>query len=353
MPQACHSGAPANPSLQTFQVLLGCMHQILAVTDSSTQHLFEPSVAMQEEEEEESEEEADDEDDEEEVQQTLALTSAQHQPLRIKVPVHAHVLRHPYLESIGLVVDPALSCLCCESCKVALVPNHVDTHVKKIHGCDFYRIDNNLLAEACQRLGASSELPCMKGPGIKQQCAGLTLYDGIGCTLCHYACLSRETMRKHFQHSHPKSRPASLWPQVLVQQLDKQKSNMFFRVEPWNKPKAMPDDIYLKNVEESLEADRTEKGKEAETNARQISPWLLTTRWHEHFAGYDPEELRQLVAKPKKDEFPGLHNVVNNLFKLGLEIMDNCPELVLQRLNTPDPAKTYVDTNTQVYLFFC
>jgi len=46
------------------------------------------------------------------------------------------------------------------------------------------------------------------------------------------------------------------------------------------------------------------------------------------------------VAIPKKDEFPGLKDVVENLFESGLEMIDNCPELVLQRLNTPDPAKT-------------
>ena len=206
--------------------------------------------------------------------------------------MHAHVLRHPYLDSLGLIVDPALACLCCESCKVALVPEHVDSHVKKNHGSGCICVNNNLLAEACQRLGASSELPCMNRPGIKRQYAGLALYDGIGCTHCQYACLSHESMRKHFQHHHHEHRPAKFWPGALVQQLDRQTSRTFFRVEPWNKPKAMPDGIYLRNLEESLEADRTEKGWEGQANARQISPWLLTTQWHTHFAGHDPAELK-------------------------------------------------------------
>ena len=254
--------------------------------------------------------------------------------------MHAHVLRHPYLESLGLIVDPALGCLCCESCKVALVPAHVDSHVKNFHGCSCICISNDLLVEACQRLGASSELPCMKGPEIKRQYAGLKLYEGIGCTLCQHACLSHESMRKHFQQHHHKHRLTKNWPQALVQQLDKQTSKSFFRVEPWNKPEAMPNSIYLRNLEESLEADRTKKGWEGQANTRQISPWLLTTQWHMHFAGHDPAELKRLVAIPKKDEFPGLQDVVANLFESGLEMIDNCPELVLQKLNTPDPAKT-------------
>ena len=255
--------------------------------------------------------------------------------------MHAHVLRHPYLESLGLIVDPVLSCLCCESCKVALVPRHVEAHIKKTHGCAGICINKDQLAEACLRLDVSSEMPHMKGPDIKQQHAGLALYEGIGCPHCPYACLSRESIRKHFWQDHPGHRPAEFWPQVLVQRLDKQTNNTFFRVEPWNKPEAMPDDIYLKNIEESLEDDRRgEGGGTGEVNARQVSPWLLTTRWHEHFAGYDARELKQLVATPKKDEFPGLHNAVKELFGVGLTTIDSCPELVLQRLNTPDPAKT-------------
>jgi hypothetical protein len=148
-------------------------------------------------------------------------------------------------------------------------------------------------------------------------------------------------MHKHCKGHHPGHRQAEpCWPQVLIQQLDKQTSNTFFRVEPWNKPEAMPHEIYLKTLEESLEADRKVKGGEEDMNSRQISPWLLTTRWHKHIAGYDPRELRQLVANPKRNEFPGLHNAIDHLFKVGLTTMDSCPELVLQRLNTPDPAKT-------------
>jgi hypothetical protein len=274
--------------------------------------------------------------------------------------VHAHILRHPYLESLGLVVDPVLSCLCCESCRIALVPKHVNAHIKKMHGLDSIDVNGVKLAEACKRLGALSDLPNMKGPNIKQQHAGLALYDGIGCTRCQYACLSRESMRKHFQQCHQDVKLQTIWPQALVQQLDKQTSNTFFRVEPWAKPEAMPDSIYLKNLEESLEAERTEGRREGETNARQISPWLLTTRWHEHIAGHDPIELKELVTVPKKHEFPGLHDAVKYLFKVALDMIDNCPELVLQRLNTPDPAKTYslslslsYYTKTSILMYMC
>src|SRR5215470_2006599 len=99
---------------------------------------------------------------------------------------------------------------------------------------------------------------------------------------------------------------------IKVQQLDRQVHNSFFQVMVWKEGRCMPDDIYLKDLEERLEQDDFEhnEGGEGGINARQISPWLLTTRWHEHVAGHDPVELKGLVATPKKDEFPGLHDAV-------------------------------------------
>ena len=62
--------------------------------------------------------------------------------------------------------------------------------------------------------------------------------------------------------------------------------------------------------------------------------------WHKYVAGHNPMELKVLVAMPKKEEFPGLCDGIKRLFELGMEVMDMCPELVLQRLNMLDPAKT-------------
>jgi hypothetical protein len=240
------------------------------------------------------------------------------------------------------VVDPALKMLCCESCKVALVPRHVDAHIHKTHDCGHIRISQDRLKQACDKLEAALEMPNMLCPEKPLQYAGLALYDGIGCRHCSYACLSHETMRKHHQRCHPEMRTERHWPQVKVQQLDRQIHSSFFRVLPWNKPELVSDDLYLKNLDHKMDFEGLgdNLATDEEVNARQVSPWLLTTKWHMHVAGYDPGELKALVATPKKDELPGLSNAIKELFQMGKDAMKRCPELVLQRLNTPDPAKT-------------
>lgn len=77
-----------------------------------------------------------------------------------------------------------------------------------------------------------------------------------------------------------------------------------------------------------------------QTDQRCISPWLLTTKWHEHVKGHDAKELCSLIAFPTKMEYPGLSLGVQQYFAEATEEMDTLQELTLQNINTPDPAKT-------------
>ena len=80
--------------------------------------------------------------------------------------------------------------------------------------------------------------------------------------------------------------------------------------------------------------------KRGNVDKRSVSPWLLTTKWHEHVHGYDVKELYDLVAFPRKTEFPGLVSTVQEYFADATEEMQTLQELTLQMLNTADPAKT-------------
>jgi Orsellinic acid/F9775 biosynthesis cluster protein D len=249
------------------------------------------------------------------------------------------LLRHPLLSSLGLVVDPILQAVCCESCKVALEPKHLASHIRKTHGFHYIHIDTAKLINICTELGAMEELPSVEGDVIQPQFAGLAIHNGIGCRHCHYVCISETNMKKHHLSHHCKMGAATSWLVVKIQQLDKQTHKTFFRVQPWDKMDVVSDDDYLRNLKELMEVIEQEY-EEGGNDARQISPWLLSTRWHEHIEGYDTKELRELVKVPSKDEFPGLREGLEHLFALALEAVDELPELVLQKLNTPDPAKT-------------
>jgi hypothetical protein len=75
------------------------------------------------------------------------------------------------------------------------------------------------------------------------------------------------------------------------------------------------------------------------TDHRSISPWLLTTRWHQHIEGYQINELINLIAFPNQNEFPGLKTVVIRYFQDATNLLTSLSELTLQILNSEDPIK--------------
>ncbi|KAI6043294.1 hypothetical protein EDC04DRAFT_2510853, partial [Pisolithus marmoratus] len=92
----------------------------------------------------------------------------------------------------------------------------------------------------------------------------------------------------------------------------------------------------LKELEPTLQVIQTP------LDGRMVSPWLLTTRWHEQVAGMDIKQLCSLVALPKNDDgdIPGLKDVVEAYYEEAIPLLDRTGELVLQRLNSPDPIKS-------------
>ncbi|KAI6158487.1 hypothetical protein EDD17DRAFT_1488651 [Pisolithus thermaeus] len=95
-------------------------------------------------------------------------------------------------------------------------------------------------------------------------------------------------------------------------------------------------DSLLKELEPTLQV------VQVPLDGRMVSPWLLTTRWHEHMAGKDIKQLCSLVALPKNNDadIPGLRDAVEAYYEEALSLLDRTGELVLQRLNSPDPTKS-------------
>ncbi|KAH7918103.1 hypothetical protein BV22DRAFT_985743, partial [Leucogyrophana mollusca] len=88
----------------------------------------------------------------------------------------------------------------------------------------------------------------------------------------------------------------------------------------------------------------------APQDSRMVSPWLLTTKWHKHTEGHDVDGLRKLVAFPKGEEpaTRGLTKAVESYYQAATGLLEHTDELVLQRLNSPDPAKSGI-SNTPLH----
>ncbi|KIK10396.1 hypothetical protein PISMIDRAFT_20449, partial [Pisolithus microcarpus 441] len=100
-------------------------------------------------------------------------------------------------------------------------------------------------------------------------------------------------------------------------------------------------------VDELLkELDQQLKTVQVPTDGRLITPWLLTTRWNEWAKWFKKptEELRALVSLPQsslpdEEHYKPLSEIIQLYFEDALALIDTTDELVLQRLNSPDPSK--------------
>jgi hypothetical protein len=98
--------------------------------------------------------------------------------------------------------------------------------------------------------------------------------------------------------------------------------------------------VEVQDLRHKCDAAYTSFGPSDNEN-RTVSPWLLTTRWHEHVAKYDSQKLRQLVEFPNQNE-AGLARLEKGVFAVmtrGMNLIVKTPVLVLQELNSPDPVK--------------
>jgi hypothetical protein len=123
-----------------------------------------------------------------------------------------------------------------------------------------------------------------------------------------------------------------------VQQIHRGSKSSFFQVIPRQAAPPNPDDLEAERLWKAVkEADKQDQQRDI--NARQVTPFLLTTRWHEHVQGYNTAELVALVTHPKREEFPGLLHAAKHLFEGATQLIDETPELILQILNSADPDK--------------
>jgi hypothetical protein len=121
-----------------------------------------------------------------------------------------------------------------------------------------------------------------------------------------------------------------------------QSARTWFRVSDSTECIAQSSDMLLDQLQEQMATVLEDPHQPTTTDHRSISPWLLTTRWHEHINGYHIKELIDLIAFPKEAEFPRLKEVVIGYFQEATDLLPSLSELTQQILNSEDPLKQYV-----------
>jgi Protein of unknown function (DUF3505). len=240
---------------------------------------------------------------------------------------------------LGLIVNTELSNLCCEACRCTCYAEHVSTHLKNKHPDAHITLNMETLNSICKKMQVQSKMPLML-PGIRDEFDGIRVQDGISCTHYEFACRSDQYMEEHHRKTHPWYTASAKWPKVKVQQLNQGSGTAccYFQIKQRNTPEITTDDATVSQLSGEIHfLDEQDEEQAEEINAWMVSPWLLSTKWHEHVSGYNVAELKAQVTPPKPDEFPDLTNCIMHLLLDGEEIIDEVPELVLQRLNSPYP----------------
>ncbi|KAG2358065.1 hypothetical protein BDR07DRAFT_1295937, partial [Suillus spraguei] len=146
--------------------------------------------------------------------------------------VHADASRsihNEFLKTLNLTMQEELRILCCEICQVAIPQDAAKTHITKEHSRTIF--DAVKFKKAVRELGISSDLPALSGPRSWRLRNG-----GPGTHQVYWE------MKDHIKPQVPH--------QGLIQSI-------------------------MKEIESVLRVI------EAPGDKRMVSPWLLTTRWHQ------------------------------------------------------------------------
>lgn len=251
---------------------------------------------------------------------------------------HQSMDHHPYLDTLGIVVNSNLRCLICESCQCALTPIQVQPHLSYSHANAHIHIDPKLFESAVKAMDVLSMLPPVPDSGSFPQVQGLKLFQGIGCEFCVKPFGETSGMLKHHRENHSHEPIPRHWRIAFYQQFHPKYARTLFEVVPKTSHQSTTIDDLIANLQEDL-LPATSDVVVTRARPRMISPWLRTTKWHEHVAPFPVAELRALVATPKKEELPGLALSIQFYFARATKLIETTDELVLQYLNSPDPAK--------------
>lgn len=168
--------------------------------------------------------------------------------------------------------------------------------------------------------------------------SGLTVVDNVfGCSLCPNTG-SEKAVRAHIKKAHP-GLNTDIIPRLQCQTLNPGGTKINFRVHARLPPAISPPTDSLLDQFHAFDWRQVTSG--ALPNSRLISPFLLRSHWHKLVQPYTEQisQLCDLVAMPKDDEFPELQGHIHTYFDRATRLLDHTEDLVLQRVNSPDPDK--------------
>ena len=221
----------------------------------------------------------------------------------------------------------------------------VSAHCKLAHPDARFKVNNLQLKQAIEDLDVDAVFPELSHEVVYDEFAGLRLKMGIYCRHCLKVMGTTGSASTHYSLEHGDvTKPTDL-PTGPYQQLRNGRDRELYRVNPRSRKPTSSDEMLVTTLRAETDKAFAEVIQTSDLNSRAVSPWLLSTKWHLHVDGYDPEELMALVKPLTKRENSRLVDLVHQYFEDATDLIDYTDELTLQHLNTSDPTKSYVNLN--------
>ncbi|KAG2741286.1 hypothetical protein P692DRAFT_20751438, partial [Suillus brevipes Sb2] len=248
-------------------------------------------------------------------------------------------IHREYLKTLNLTINEELRILCCEICCVAVPQDNAKTHIKTQHSEKTF--DAAKFAKVMAEEGVRSDMPNLQGP--RSLVKELAVHDALACSHCNKVLTNIKGMRNHHTDTHRGIAMPREWRACKAQQLRSGGPGTHQML--WEVEGRIEGEVQARTKELigaiMKEMETVLRVVEAPEDKREVSPWLLTTGWHEHLAGQKAEDLMDLAALPKKDDelMPFLKESVQAYYESALALVSTTDEVTLQRLNSPDPGK--------------
>lgn len=249
----------------------------------------------------------------------------------------SQLIRDPALTQLGLAVNTRLNTVVCLGCKVALGRNELAAHIRDQHVDSGLHINWKLVNDILIKLEVLPDLPTL-GHGPYHAFQGLATHHVLLCSHCSKTYKTEGSITWHHKTEHNHIPIPRTWTRGLGQQLDRGGHKTYFTIyPPPQNPNKSHQDIITDLRKRQLELDGTVEGERLDP--RLLSPWLKSTKWLDLIARKDTTVLRSLAAIPQQGEFPNLNKIVAAYYAEIRQYFELLPELVLQRLHSPDPSK--------------
>jgi hypothetical protein len=246
--------------------------------------------------------------------------------------------RNDVLTSLNLAVNLQWRFLVCRECEVALPPKQVPKHLEKHHGVMPKKADVKIMTRlqpVLQEFNVSDDLPTL--PHGIPHVAGLSLWDGVRCNLCDAVSTTTGSLTTHHWHNAHGGGTYQLPAVFSKVHLQRLHCDRYFSVVVPTAPEADVSDPMARLLEEVQDQVQIPL---LEPSERQVSQWLKHTRWHEALAHVPTSRLVDLAEPCTADAFKLVYQSIHRYYQRANELIPETPDLVLQHLHTPDPAKT-------------